>query len=77
MDKQSFFNPKSKYYGEFTLPNLAFNANMQDFVNQVSIICALETNGKIEQEDAYRKIKTLWKALKKSHKALKQDDIPH
>jgi organic radical activating enzyme len=73
MDKQSFFNPKSKYYGG---NNPAFNANLQDFVNHVSTICALETNGKLEQEDAYRKIKALWKALKKSHKALKQDDIP-
>ena len=64
--KDDFLNPISKYYGKFTPGNLAFNSNLQEFVNQVSYICALEINGKIAPNEAYERIKKLWKNLKKS-----------
>ena len=64
--KNDFLNPVNKYYGKFTPGNLAFNSNLQEFANQVSYICNLETNGKIKSDEAYNKIKQLWKALKKS-----------
>lgn len=66
--KDQFFSPRSSYYGEFTPEGLAFNANLQEFANRISIICGLETGGKISPDDAYRQIKQLWKQLKDSKK---------
>jgi hypothetical protein len=68
--KDEFLNPRSRYYGEFTPANLVFNANLQEFTNQIGYICSLETGGKISPQDAYRKIKELYKTLKQSKKGL-------
>lgn len=70
IDKNSFLNPISRYRGEFTPEQLAFNANLQEFANRVSLICGLETGGKISSDAAYDQIKQLWKDLKASKKAL-------
>ncbi|BCX11417.1 MAG: hypothetical protein KatS3mg067_0355 [Thermosynechococcus sp.] len=69
-DKQKFLFPISSYRGPFTLQNLAFNANLQEFAQRVSYICALETGGKITSDEAYNQIKALWKQLKKSRDLL-------
>jgi hypothetical protein len=61
---------RSRYYGEFTPQNLAFNANLQEFSQSVGYICALETGGKLSPQEAYKKVKKLYKRLKKSKKAL-------
>ena len=66
--KEEFLFPQSRYRGEFTPENLAFNSNLQEFAQKISIICNLETNGKITSEDAYKQIKALWKVLKASKK---------
>ena len=68
--KEKFLYPTGKYYGEFTPQNLVFNANLQQFAQQVSYLCALETNGKISSQDAYDEIKKFWKKLKQSKKEL-------
>jgi hypothetical protein len=68
--KNEFFYPQSHYHGEFTPEQLAFNANLQEFAQRVSIICSLETGGKIDTEEAYRQIRELWRQLKQSKKAL-------
>jgi hypothetical protein len=68
--KDEFLRPRSRYYGEFTPEDLAFNANLQEFAAQVGFICALETNGKISSAEAYRQIKDLFKGLKQSKKGL-------
>ncbi|MGD1703125.1 DUF7219 family protein [Dapis sp. BLCC M229] len=68
--KDDFLYPHSRYHGDFTPENLVFNANLQEFAQRVSIICGLETGGKISPEEAYDKIKDLWKQLKKSKKNL-------
>ena len=65
-----FFYPRSRYHGDFTPENLVFNANIQEFAQRVSLICGLETGGKISPEEAYDQIKELWKQLKKSKKNL-------
>ena len=76
-DKDQYINPQSRYYGKFTPTNLAFNANLQEFAQRVSYICALETGGKMTSEEAYQGIKSAWKELKQSRKGLKIDqDIP-
>lgn len=69
-DKDSFLYPRSQYHGEFTAPNLIFNANLQEFAQRVMILCALQTGGKIDSEEAYKEIKKHYKQLKESKKVL-------
>ena len=68
--KADFLNPYSRYYGEVKPENLVFNANLQEFANRVTIICGLETNGKMTPDEAYKEVKSLWKQLKRSKKEL-------
>jgi hypothetical protein len=75
--KQQFLFPLSKYYGEFNLPNLAFDANLQEFAQKISYVCNLETNGKISSEEAYKSIKNLWHQLKASKQELLEDEDPN
>lgn len=74
--KQQFISPTSRYYGKFTPEQLAFNANLQEFASRVSIICGLETGGKISSQDAYEQIKALWKQLKQSKRQLLDQEPP-
>ncbi|MEI6330656.1 MAG: hypothetical protein WCP16_15565 [Pseudanabaena sp. ELA645] len=67
-----FLFPKSRYYGKFSPENLLFNANLQEFSLRVSIICALETGGKISTQEAFLQIAELWHQLEES----KQNLIP-
>jgi hypothetical protein len=69
-EKEKFLYPRSSYRGEFTPENMVFNANLQEFAQQVSYICNLETAGKLKPGEAYRNIKALWKQLKQSRKEL-------
>lgn len=69
-DKNKFLYPRSRYYGQVKPENLVFNANLQEFTQKVSYITALETNGKLSIDEAYKQIKSVWKQLKRSKKAL-------
>ncbi|MBD1847152.1 hypothetical protein H6F89_27850 [Cyanobacteria bacterium FACHB-63] len=68
--KQDFLYPNAHYRGNFSPENLAFNANLQEFAQRVSLLCGLETSGKISPDDAYDQIKGLWNELKTSKKNL-------
>ena len=70
MGTNRFLYPQSRYYGQVTPENLAFNANLQEFALRVSYISALETGGKLSPEEAYERIQGLWKQLKQTRKAL-------
>ncbi len=70
MNRSDFLYPRSRYYGQVKPENLVFNANLQEFSQRVSIICSLETGGKLTPEESYEQIKTLWKQLKRSKKQL-------
>lgn len=70
VDKSDFLYPRSRYYGQVKPGNLVFNANLQEFAQKVSYICNLQTGGKLSPEDAYQKIKVLWKQLKRTKKQL-------
>lgn len=75
--KDSFLYAKSRYYGEFKPEYLAFNANLQEFAQKVSYISALQTGGKLAPDQAYKQVKSLWKQLKHSKKAMNIDsDLP-
>jgi hypothetical protein len=69
-EKNNYLFPRSSYHGAVKPENLVFNANLQEFAQQVSYICSLETGGKMTPDDAYERIKSLWKTLKKSKKQL-------
>jgi isopropylmalate/homocitrate/citramalate synthase len=71
VNKDDFLYPRSRYYGQVKPENLVFNANFQEFAQRVSIICSLETSGKISPEEAYDQVKALWKQLKRAKKQLK------
>lgn len=75
-NKSEFLQPRSRYYGQVKPENLVFNANLQEFAQQVSYICNLETSGKLSPEEAYRKIQALWKDLKRTKKQLGIGDKP-
>lgn len=66
----SFLYPRNHYNGEFKPENLVFNANLQEFSQKIGYICSLETGGKLTPDESYRQIKSLWKDLKRSSKAL-------
>ncbi len=70
IDKSDFLYPRSRYYGQVKPENLVFNANLQEFAQRVNYICNLETAGKLPPEEAYQRIKDLWKQLKRSKKQL-------
>ncbi|MBD2176934.1 hypothetical protein H6F42_08425 [Pseudanabaena sp. FACHB-1998] len=70
MSHTKFMFPQSRYYGTFTPENLMFNANLQEFSHRVSIICALETGGKLSAHEAYSKIEELWQQLNQSKQNL-------
>ncbi len=74
IEKERFMNPISRYRGEFSPENIAFDANLQEFTNRISIICALETGGKISPIEAYQQIKDLWTELDQSKKNLFSND---
>nr|WP_017713902.1 hypothetical protein [Prochlorothrix hollandica] len=67
---QNFLTPRHSYRGQFTPQNLAFNANLQEFSQQIGYICALETSGKLPPHEAYKRVKKLYKQLRDSKKAL-------
>lgn len=69
-EKNDFLYPMGRYRGEFTLENVTFNANLQEFAQKVGFVCNLETGGKLTSDQAYDEIKKLWKSLKTSKKNL-------
>ncbi len=69
-EKDQFLYPYRSFHGEETLPNLMFDANLQEFSQRVGMICALENGGKIAPQDAYREIKQLWHKLKASKESI-------
>lgn len=69
-DTSDFLYARSRYYGKVTPENLTFNANLQEFAQRVSFICALETGGKLSPEESYNQIEDLWEQLERTTKQL-------
>jgi hypothetical protein len=76
VEKNNFLYPRSRYYGQVKPENLVFNANLQEFAQQVNYICNLETNGKLSSEEAFNQIKALWKQLKRTREQLSVGENP-
>ncbi|UBF28291.1 hypothetical protein K9N68_10640 [Kovacikia minuta CCNUW1] len=69
-NKEQFLYPIGRYRGEYTPEHVIFNANLQEFAQRISLVCGLETGGKITPQEAYTEIKQLWKQLKDSKQNL-------
>jgi len=70
---RNFLYPRSRYYGNFTPSQLAFNANLQEFAQQVNYISNLETAGKLSPVEAYERIQVLWHQIQHSYHTLGLD----
>jgi len=70
INKTDYFFPRGRYHGEFTPENVVFNSNLQEFAQRVSLICGLETGGKITPIEAFKEIDELWQLLKESKENL-------
>ena len=53
---------------------MVFDSNLQEFAARVGLIVGLELGDKISSEEAYARIKALWKQLKASKKNLRIGD---
>ncbi len=69
-DLNQLLCPRSRYYGEFSLQNLTFNANLQEFAHRVNYISGLQTGGKLSPEDAYQQIQGLYRQLQQTKEGL-------
>lgn len=70
VDKDEFLHPRGRYHGDFTPEKLAFNANLQEFAQEIGYVVSLQTNGKISTEEACRRIKAIWQELELSREQL-------
>ena len=75
-DKSEFLYPRSRYYGQVKPESLVFNANLQEFAQQVSYICNLQTAGKLSSEEAYQTIQDLWQELERTKEQLGVGEEP-
>jgi hypothetical protein len=55
---------------------LVFHQNLETFADRVGLIVALQANGKLSQEQAYSRIRRLWKDLKASKDHLLDGPAP-
>ena len=69
-DLDNFLYPHSRYQGSVKPENLVFNANLQEFSQRVSYICGLQTNGKLNPNEAVQQIRSLWHQLQQSYQQL-------
>lgn len=58
------------YQGKFTLENLVFNTNLQEFAQRVSYICELVNNEELSPEESFLQIEILFEQLKLSKNQL-------
>jgi len=70
VNNASFIHPHSHYHGELTPENVKFHNQMEDFVQEASMISNLAGNGKIPLDEAFSEIEQLWQELMKSKEEL-------
>ena len=70
LQRESFLNPLSKYYGEVKPEELVFDVNLQEFAAVVTAVTGLHIGGKISGSQAYDRIKVKFEELQASKEAL-------
>lgn len=58
--------PFGPYQGRFSIENLAFNANLQEFTRQARKIADSHEQGHIDSDKALYQLEQLWKQFKAS-----------
>ncbi|MEL7036613.1 MAG: hypothetical protein AAFO04_13470 [Cyanobacteria bacterium J06592_8] len=71
MEKNNFSHPDNRSRGEGTPENIAFERQLQQFSQQVSMIVGLHTGGKLSSQESYQRIKHFWKQVKAVRKELR------
>jgi hypothetical protein len=66
IDKRNFLYPSYRYRGQFSLPNLMFSANLQEFSQRVCYICNIQTRGKLSPQQAWEQIEEIWQQFQRS-----------
>lgn len=67
----------SSYRGEdWTPQRLAFHQNLETFAERIGLIVALQSNGKLSQDEAYAEIRRTWHQLKDSKSTLLHPEPP-
>jgi hypothetical protein len=70
-DVRSPMEAHGSYRGDDWSPErLMFHQNLESFADQVGLIVGLQANGKMSQDEAYAKIKKIWKGLKFTRSSL-------
>ncbi len=70
-DVKSPMEAHGSYRGsDWTPERLMFHQNLESFADQVGLIVGLQANGKMSQDEAYEKIKKIWKGLKFTRSSL-------
>jgi hypothetical protein len=70
-DVKSPMEAHGSYRGSDWSPErLMFHQNLESFADQVGLIVGLQANGKMSQDEAYAKIKKIWKGLKFTRSSL-------
>jgi len=57
---------RRSYQGKFTIENLLFNSNLQEFTQYVGYIANLYKDGKLSPEETYIKIDALFEQLQRT-----------
>lgn len=60
---QKFACPVARYHGVKDPFSLEFNAHLQSFAHQVSLLACLHTGGKLSTQETYQQLLTLWDEL--------------
>jgi hypothetical protein len=74
-NRSNFLFPRSRYYGSIRPENLVFNANLQEFSQRISLICGLQTSGKLSALESFEQVQTLWQQLEQSRDELGLDSL--
>lgn len=74
--KEQFLYPyRSRANSNLSPGQILFSANLQEFSQKVSLVCALESNGKLTPYETFARIQHLWTSLERSKQTL-LDDLP-
>lgn len=65
MEPFNFVSVRRSDRGKFTLENLLFNTNLQEFTQYVGYIANLEKDRELSPEEAYNKIEACFEQLQR------------
>ena len=70
MEQFNFVFVRRTYQGKFSIKNLLFNSNLQEFTQYACYIASLEKYGELSPEEAYNKIDAFFDQLQRTSQEL-------